>query len=367
MNYLVESWGGKYQDQEVSAKKGLNLDKLLEKVLLEAEMLDLKANPNKKAQGTVIESTLDKGRGYVSTILVQSGTLHVGDVILSGTYTGRVKAMFNENGKKVDSAGPSTPVQVLGLNGAPQAGDTFNVMEDDRSAREIANKREQLQRMQGIMTQKHVTLDEIGRRIAIGSFKELNIIVKGDVDGSIEAMSGSLIKLSKETVQVNVIHAAVGQISESDVLLAAASNAIIVGFQVRPSASARKLAEKEEIEIRLYSIIYDAINDIRDEGGDRRFGRGTGDLQDIEGRHRGRLYRPRRQAPAQHPDPRHPRRYRDLHRQAGFAQALQGRRQGGYGRPGLRPEHRIVQRYPCRRHRRGIRTGRGETQIATPC
>ena len=264
MNYLVESWGGKYQDQEVSAKKGLNLDRLLEKVLLEAEMLDLKANPNKKAQGTVIESTLDKGRGYVSTILVQSGTLHVGDVILSGTYTGRVKAMFNENGKKVDSAGPSTPVQVLGLNGAPQAGDTFNVMEDDRSAREIANKREQLQRMQGIMTQKHVTLDEIGRRIAIGSFKELNIIVKGDVDGSIEAMSGSLIKLSKETVQVNVIHAAVGQISESDVLLAAASNAIIVGFQVRPSASARKLAEKEEIEIRLYSIIYDAINDIKD-------------------------------------------------------------------------------------------------------
>ena len=264
MNYLVESWGGKYQDQEVSAKKGLNLDKLLEKVLLEAEMLDLKANPDKKAQGTVIESTLDKGRGYVSTILVQSGTLHVGDVILSGTYTGRVKAMFNENGKKVESAGPSTPVQVLGLNGAPQAGDTFNVMEDDRSAREIANKREQLQRMQGIMTQKHVTLDEIGRRIAIGSFKELNIIVKGDVDGSVEAMSGSLIKLSKETVQVNVIHAAVGQISESDVLLAAASNAIIVGFQVRPSASARRLAEKEEIEIRLYSIIYDAINDIKD-------------------------------------------------------------------------------------------------------
>ena len=264
MNYLVESWGGKYQDQEVSAKKGLNLDKLLEKVLLEAEMLDLKANPNKKAQGTVIESTLDKGRGYVSTILVQSGTLRVGDVILSGTYTGRVKAMFNENGKKVEAAGPSTPVQVLGLNGAPQAGDTFNVMDDDRSARGIANKREQLARMQGIMTQKHVTLDEIGRRIAIGSFKELNIIVKGDVDGSVEAMSGSLIKLSKETVQVNVIHAAVGQISESDVLLAAASNAIIVGFQVRPSASARRLAEKEEIEIRLYSIIYDAINDIKD-------------------------------------------------------------------------------------------------------
>ncbi len=264
MNYLVESWGGKYQDQEISAKKGINLDKLLEKVLLEAEMLELKANPNKKAVGTVIESTLDKGRGYVSTVLVQAGTLHIGDVILSGTFTGRVKAMFNENGKKVTEAGPSTPVQVLGLNGAPQAGDLFNVMDDDRSAREIANKREQLQRMQGIMTQKHVTLDEIGRRIAIGSFKELNIIVKGDVDGSVEAMSGSLIKLSKETVQVNVIHAAVGQISESDVLLAAASNAIIVGFQVRPSAAARKLAEKEEIEIRLYSIIYDAINDIKD-------------------------------------------------------------------------------------------------------
>ena len=264
MNYLVESWGGKYQDQEISAKKGINLDKLLEKVLLEAEMLDLKANPNKKAVGTVIESTLDKGRGYVSTVLVQAGTLHIGDVILSGTFTGRVKAMFNENGKKVTEAGPSTPVQVLGLNGAPQAGDLFNVMDDDRSAREIANKREQLQRMQGIMTQKHVTLDEIGRRIAIGSFKELNIIVKGDVDGSVEVMSGSLIKLSKESVQVNVIHAAVGQISESDVLLAAASNAIIVGFQVRPSAAARKLAEKEEIEIRLYSIIYDAINDIKD-------------------------------------------------------------------------------------------------------
>ena len=264
MNYLLEEWGGKYQSQDISAKKGLNLDKLLEKVLLEAEMLDLKANPDRKATGAVIESTLDKGRGYVATILVQNGTLRVGDVMLSGVHTGRVKAMFDENGKKVLEAGPSTPVQVLGLNGAPQAGDTFNVMDDDRSAREIANKREQLQRMQGIMTQKHVTLDEIGRRIAIGSFKELNIIVKGDVDGSIEAMSGSLIKLSKESVQVNVIHSAVGQISESDVLLAAASNAIIVGFQVRPSAAARKIAEKEEIEIRLYSIIYDAINDIKD-------------------------------------------------------------------------------------------------------
>ena len=264
MNYLVEDWGGKYQCQEVSAKKGMNLDKLLEKVLLEAEMLELKANPNRKASGAVIESMLDKGRGYVATIMVQNGTLRIGDVLLSGTYTGRVKAMFDENGRKVTEAGPSTPVQVLGLNGAPQAGDTFNVMDDDRSAREIANKREQLQRMQGIMTQKHVTLDEIGRRIAIGSFKELNIIVKGDVDGSVEAMTGSLIKLSKETVQVNVIHSAVGQISESDVLLAAASNAIIVGFQVRPSAAARKAAEKEQIDIRLYSIIYDAINEIKD-------------------------------------------------------------------------------------------------------
>ena len=264
MNYLVEDWGGKYQSQEVSAKMGLNLDKLLEKVLLEAEFLDLHANPDRKATGVVIESQLDKGRGYISTVLVQNGTLHVGDILLAGTYTGRVKAMFDENGNKVTDAPPSTPVLVLGLNGAPQAGDTFNVMDDDRSARDLANKREQLQRIQGLRTQKHVTLDEIGRRIAIGNFKELNIIVKGDVDGSIEAMTDSLIKLSKDEVQVNVIHKAVGQISESDVILAAASNAIIVGFQVRPSVQARKLAEKEEIEIRLYSIIYDAINDIKD-------------------------------------------------------------------------------------------------------
>ncbi|MDR2912369.1 MAG: translation initiation factor IF-2 [Alistipes sp.] len=264
MNYLVEDWGGKYQSQDVSAKQGLNLDKLLEKVLLEAELLDLKANPHRKASGAVIESTLDKGRGYVSTVLVENGTLRVGDVLLAGTNTGRVKAMYDEHGRKIEAAGPSTPVLVLGLNGAPQAGDTFNVMDDDKSARSIAGKREQLQRAQGLRTQKHVTLDEIGRRIAIGSFKELNIIVKGDVDGSIEAMTDSLVKLSKEEVQVNVIHKAVGQISESDVLLAAASNAIIVGFQVRPSQSARKLAEKEEIEIRLYSIIYDAINDIKD-------------------------------------------------------------------------------------------------------
>lgn len=264
MNYLVEDWGGKYQCQEISAKQGINLDKLLEKVLLEAEMLDLKANPNREAQGVVIESTLDKGRGYVATVLVQNGTLHVGDIMLSGVYSGRVKAMFNERGTRITEAPPSTPVLVLGLNGAPQAGDTFNVMADERSARDIANKREQLQRMQGLRTQKHITLDEIGRRIAIGNFKELNIIIKGDVDGSIEALADSLIKLSKEEVQVNVIHKAVGPISESDVLLAAASNAVIVGFQVRPSASARRLAEKEEIEIRLYSIIYDAINDIKD-------------------------------------------------------------------------------------------------------
>jgi len=264
MNYLVESWGGKYQDQEISAKQGVNIEELLEKVLLEAEMLELKANPNKKANGVVVESTLDKGRGYVTTVLVQAGTLKVGDVMLAGTYTGRVKAMFNERGKKIDQAGPATPVLVLGLNGAPQAGDAFNVMDDDRSARDLANKREQLQRMQGLKTQKHITLDEIGRRIAIGNFKELNIVLKGDVDGSIEALADSLIKLSTEEVQVNVIHKAVGQISESDVLLATASNAIIIGFQVRPSISARRLAEKEEIDIRLYSIIYDAINEIKD-------------------------------------------------------------------------------------------------------
>ncbi len=264
MNYLVEDWGGKYQSEDISAKKGLNIDKLLEKIVLESEILDLKANPKRKAMGSVIESTLDKGRGYVTTVLVQNGTLRVGDVMLSGIYTGRVKAMFNERGVKVDEAGPATPVLVLGLNGAPQAGDLFNIMDDDKSAREIATKREQLQRMQGLRTQKHITLDEIGRRIAIGSFKELNIIIKGDVDGSIEALTDSLLKLTTEEVQVNVIHKAVGAISESDVLLAAASNAVIVGFQVRPSAAARKLAEKEEIDIRLYSIIYDAINEIKD-------------------------------------------------------------------------------------------------------
>ena len=263
MNILVEDWGGKYQCQEISAKKGINVELLLEKVLLEAEMLDLKANPDKRASGAVIESSLDKGRGYLATILVQNGTLRVGDVMLSGCYTGRVKAMFNERGQKVDEAGPSTPVSVLGLNGAPTAGETFVVMADEKEAKDIANKREQLIRIQGIKTQKHMTLEEIGRRIAIGNFKELNVIVKGDVDGSVEALSDSIIKLSTEEVRVNVIHKAVGAISESDILLAAASDAIIIGFQVRPMPSARKLAEKEEIEIRLYSVIYDCINELK--------------------------------------------------------------------------------------------------------
>jgi len=263
MNILVEDWGGKFQCQEISAKKGINVDLLLEKVLLEAEMLELKANPNKRASGAIIESSLDKGRGYLATILVQNGTLRVGDVMLSGCYTGRVKAMFNERGQKVEEAGPSTPVSVLGLNGAPTAGETFVVMADEKEAKDIANKREQLIRIQGIKTQKHMTLEEIGRRIAIGNFKELNVIVKGDVDGSVEALSDSIIKLSTEEVRVNVIHKAVGAISESDILLAAASDAIIIGFQVRPMPSARKLAEKEEIEIRLYSVIYDCINELK--------------------------------------------------------------------------------------------------------
>lgn len=263
MNILVEEWGGKYQCQEVSAKQGKNIDLLLEKVLLEADMMDLKANPAKNAVGSVIEASMEEGRGYVSTILVQSGTLRVGDIMLAGSFSGRVRAMFNERGMKVEAAGPSHPVKVLGLSGAPQAGDKFNVMKDEREAREIANKRLQLQREQGIRTHKHITLDEIGRRLAIGDFKELNVIVKGDVDGSIEALADSLLKLSTEKVAVNIIHKSVGAISESDVLLASASNAIIIGFQVRPSTSARKLAEVEEIDIRLYSIIYDAINEIK--------------------------------------------------------------------------------------------------------
>lgn len=264
MNILTEAWGGKYQSQEISAKKGLNVDKLLEKVLLETDLLDLKANPDKNAVGAVIESSLDKGRGYLATVLVQDGTLHTGDMMLSGCYYGRVKAMFNERGQKVKEAGPSTPVSVLGLNGAPSAGDKFNVMSDEKEAKAIANKREQLIRIQGIKTQKHMTLEEIGRRIAIGNFKELNVIVKGDVDGSVEALSDSLIKLSTEQVRVNVIHKAVGAISESDVILAEASDAVIIGFQVRPSTDARKIADEQGIEIRIYSVIYGAINDVKD-------------------------------------------------------------------------------------------------------
>ena len=264
MNILVEDWGGKYQCQEISAKKGIGVDKLLEKVLFETDLLELKANPNKMGSGAGIESSLDKGRGYLATVLVQDGTVHVGDVIISGSYYGRVKAMFNERGQKVESAGPSTPVSLLGLNGAPAAGEKFNIMADEKEAKSIAQRREQLIRIQGIKTQKHLTLEEIGRRIAIGNFKELNVIVKGDVDGSVEALSDSLIKLSTEEVRVNVIHKAVGAISESDVLLAEASDAVIIGFQVRPSAEARRAAEKEGIEIRLYSVIYDCINEVKE-------------------------------------------------------------------------------------------------------
>ena len=263
MNYLVEEWGGKYQSQEISAKKGIGVEELLEKVLLEADLLDLKANPKRRATGSIIESSLDKGRGYVATVLVENGTLKMGDIVLAGTHHGRVKAMFNERNQRIEKAGPSEPALILGLDGAPQAGDTFYVLETEQEAREIANRREQLQRELGLRTQKMLTLDDIGRRIAVGNFQELNVIVKGDVDGSVEALSDSLIRLSTEEIQVNVIHKAVGQISESDVVLAAASNAIIIGFQVRPSVAARRNAEKEGVEIRLYSIIYDAINDVK--------------------------------------------------------------------------------------------------------
>ena len=264
MNLLVEDWGGKYQSQEISAKKGIGVEELMDKVLLEAEMLDLKANPNRKATGSIIESTLDKGRGYVATILCQNGTLRQGDIVLAGTHYGKIKAMFNERGQRIEKALPAEPAVILGLNGAPTAGDTFHVMESEQEAREICNKREQLKREQGLRTLKRVDLNELGRRIALGDFKELNLVVKGDVDGSIEALSDSLIKLSTEKIQVNVIHKAVGQISESDVTLASASDAIIIGFQVRPSAAARKLAEQEGVDIRLYSIIYDTIEEIKD-------------------------------------------------------------------------------------------------------
>jgi len=263
MNYLVEQWGGKYQSQDISAKKGIGVQELMEKVLLEADLLELKANPNRNAKGSVIESSLDKGRGYIATVLVQNGTLKQGDIVLAGTYYGRIKAMFNERNQRIEKAGPSEPALILGLNGAPQAGDIFYVMENEQEARAIASRREQLQREQSIRTQKLLSLDDIGRRIAIGNFKQLNIIVKGDVDGSVEALSDSLIRLSTDEIQINVIHKAVGQISESDVTLAAASDAVIIGFQVRPSMAARKEAEKEGVEIRLYSIIYDAIEDVK--------------------------------------------------------------------------------------------------------
>ena len=263
MNYLVEDWGGKYQSQDISAKKGIGVDELMEKVLLEADMLELKANPNRKATGSIIESSLDKGRGYVATVLVQNGTLKMGDIILAGTHYGKIKAMFNERNQRIQQTGPATPVLILGLNGAPTAGDTFNVMDTDQEAREIANKREQLQRELGLRTQKRITLEDIGRRKALGSFNELNIIVKGDVDGSIEALTDALIKLSTPEVQVNVIHKAVGAITESDVVLASASDAYIIGFQVRPSQAARRLAENEGVDIRLYSIIYSAIEDVK--------------------------------------------------------------------------------------------------------
>ena len=264
MNVLVEEWGGKFQSQEISAKNGTNIEELLEKVLLEAEMLDLKANPGKRAIGTVVESSLDKGRGYVTNLLVEGGTMRIGDAVLAGQFSGKVKAMFNERGARVDEAGPSVPVSILGFDGAPNAGDKFHVFEDEREARNIAVKRQQLQREQGVRSQRSVTLEELGRRIAVGEFKELNLIVKGDVDGSIEALSDSLQKLSTEKVQVNIIHKAVGQVSESDILLASASSAIIIGFQVRPSGAARRLAEKEGIQIKLYSVIYKAIEEMKD-------------------------------------------------------------------------------------------------------
>ena len=263
MNYLVEDWGGKYQSQDISAKKGIGVEELMEKVLLEADMLDLKANPDRKATGSIIESSLDKGRGYIATVLVDNGTLRVGDIVLAGTHYGKVKAMFNERNQRIKEAGPSSPALILGLNGAPTAGDKFNVMDTDQEARQIANKREQLQRELGLRTQKRVTLEDIGRRRALGDFHELNVIVKGDVDGSIEALGDSLIKLSTPEVQVNVIHKAVGAISESDVTLAAASDAYIIGFQVRPSADAKRLAAQEGVDIRIYSIIYDAIEEIK--------------------------------------------------------------------------------------------------------
>ena len=325
MNILVESWGGKYQEQEIAAKTGLNVEELLEKVLLEAEFLDLKANPNKLAKGTVIESALDKGRGYVAKILVQSGTLRIGDMVLAGTNYGKVKAMFNDHNQKIKEAGPSTPVLLLGLNGAPQPGDTFNVMTDEREVKEIATRREQLQREQARRTNPHITLDEIGRRIAIGDFKELNIIVKADVDGSVEALSDSLLKLSTEEVQVNVIHKSVGAISESDIMLASASNAVIVGFNVRPTVQARKLADQEKIDIRIYSIIYTAIEEIKAA----IEGMLAPEIEEVvtcnleQGGYHRRLHGFGWQDHPQHEDPHHPRWHRNLHRHPRLTETLQ--------------------------------------------
>jgi translation initiation factor IF-2 len=264
MNLLVEDWGGKYQSKDISAKQGLNVDALLDEILLAAEMLELTANPKRRAKGSVIESSLDKGRGYIATVLVQTGTMKTGDIVLAGSYSGKIKAMFNERNQRIDVASPSEPAMILGLDGAPQAGDNFVVLQNEREARELAAKYGRIKREQALRAQKHITLDEIGRRLKIGNFQQLNVIVKGDVDGSIEALADSLLKLSTEEIQINVIHQAVGQISEADIMLAAASDAVIIGFQVRPASNARKLAEKEEIEIRLYSVIYDAIEDLKD-------------------------------------------------------------------------------------------------------
>ena len=376
MNLLVEEWGGKYQCQEISAKKGVGISELLEKVLLEAEMLDLKANPNRKATGSIIESSLDKGRGYVSTVLVSNGTLRVGDNLIAGTSWGRIKAMFNERNQRIESARPAEPAIILGLNGAPTAGDSFHVLETEQEARDIANKRMQLQREQGLRTQKRLTLSDISHRIALGSFKELNIIVKGDTDGSIEALSDSFIKMSTEKIKVDVIYKAVGQISESDVTLADASDAIIVGFQVRPSAAARKLAEQEGVEINTYSVIYDAIDDVKsamigmldkvkkevitgqvesddryarqgEEGSDYRSGGGTRGLQDLEGRHCCRCVRHRGQGSPFGQGSCGSRRYRRSHSGDCSPEALQGRREGGGRQLRVWYLSRQLQRHPA--------------------
>ena len=367
MNFLVEEWGGKYQSQDISAKKGIGVSDLMEKVLLEAEMLDLKANPNRRATGSIIESSLDKGRGYVATVLVSNGTLKMGDIVLAGTSYGKVKAMFNERNQRMKEAGPSEPALILGLNGAPAAGDTFHVIETEQEAREIANKREQLQREQGLRTQKMLTLDEVGRRLALGDFHELNIIVKGDVDGSVEALSDSLIKLSTEQVQVNVIHKGVGAISESDVSLAAASDAIIVGFQVRPSGAAAKLAEQEGVDIRKYSVIYDAIEEVKAamEGmlaptlKDGHY-RGARGIQHYQSGSCGRCHGEDRKGETQRQGPSDSRRYCYLHRKYQCIEALQGRCEGSWNKFRMRYQPDKLQRHQGRRHHRILRRSGGK-------